>query len=245
MKLSILVAIALVGVVVARKNKGKKKKVRKTDSEGEYTFEWVHYKPTVIKENLPKQGLEAVVTYTYEEKQESSDDILKFVNKNEIEYFTESIDDAAELLKEDPNGPCAHHFVRDCNAKCAPAYWIGNGVCDDGDKNDKRLSQGRGSYKFDCPRFWRDGGDCPGELRSKTEAILGVAKQEYNDFSARARVTSMRNSYNSPEGYQGLNPGVLKNAMAMVKTDYVSVPIVAVAAMAVVAVAAVAMKFKN
>lgn len=243
--MSILVAIAIVGVVSAGRKKKGKKKVRKANSEGEYTFEWVHYKPTVIKENIPKQGLEAVVTYTYNEKQETSDDILKFVNKNEFEYFTETIDDAAELLKEDPNGPCAHHYVRDCNAKCAPAYWIGNGVCDDGDKADARLAKGRGSYSFDCARFWRDGGDCPGELQSKTNAILGVARNEYNDFRARARVTSMRNSYNSPQGYQGLNPGVLKRALAVVKTDYVSVPVVAVAAMAVVAVAAVAMKFKN
>jgi len=30
---------------------------------------------------------------------------------------------------------CPDHFIRDCSDFCAPAYWIGNGLCDDGGVN--------------------------------------------------------------------------------------------------------------
>merc|ERR1719453_1257243 len=31
---------------------------------------------------------------------------------------------------EIPDVPCEEHYVRDCNDKCSPAFWIGNGQCD-------------------------------------------------------------------------------------------------------------------
>merc|ERR1719269_479637 len=31
---------------------------------------------------------------------------------------------------EIPDIPCEEHYVRDCNDKCSPAFWIGNGQCD-------------------------------------------------------------------------------------------------------------------
>lgn len=42
----------------------------------------------------------------------------------------------------------------DCNGLCFPAYFIGDGTCDDGSQF---------SANFDCATFSRDGGDCGGD----------------------------------------------------------------------------------
>ncbi len=51
--------------------------------------------------------------------------------------------------------PCGSGLIADCNGNCAPAVWVGDGICDDG------------TYKyigvpiyFNCQQFGNDGGDC-------------------------------------------------------------------------------------
>lgn len=46
-------------------------------------------------------------------------------------------------------------LIRDCNGHCAPASWIGDGICDDG-----AYSYGGNDISFDCEQFAFDGGDC-------------------------------------------------------------------------------------
>merc|ERR1719157_21099 len=63
-----------------------------------------------------------------------------------------------------PDIPCEEHYVRDCNDRCSPAFWIGNGQCDDtSEKQAKRIQkQNKGPMysNFNCETFWYDGGDC-------------------------------------------------------------------------------------
>merc|ERR1712070_31916 len=53
----------------------------------------------------------------------------------EFEYYgalAQADDDTGSLAKK--TDPCGKQQVRDCNGECAPAYWIGNGLCDNGSK---------------------------------------------------------------------------------------------------------------
>lgn len=222
MKLAVILAVGLAAVASAKKAK----------KEAEYSFEWEYYKPKVLKERVPKQGLQAVASYKVTVGEDIHWSTLEMVKKEEMEYFGNSADDANEEIVLDKDGPCGHQYVRDCKNKCAPAYWIGNGLCDDGKEKDRRVidrkdvngvdmaNSGRGSYNFACKKFWMDGGDCPKEISGKTSNILRMAHRRFMDHRRYA----------------------MKTALNLAKNSNVAVPIVAVAAMAVVAAAAVVMK---
>lgn len=52
-------------------------------------------------------------------------------------------------------GGCTSSEVVDCNGNCAPAYWVGDGSCDDG-----AYSYGGNQIDLDCATHNNDGGDC-------------------------------------------------------------------------------------
>jgi hypothetical protein len=53
---------------------------------------------------------------------------------------------------------CDEGSIADCNGNCAPANWLGDGLCDDGS-----WSNGGNDIYFNCEEFDNDGGDC-GEI---------------------------------------------------------------------------------
>ena len=52
-------------------------------------------------------------------------------------------------------GTCAPGEILDCNGNCAPAAWLGDGVCDNGTYLYRGIP-----ITFDCSKFSRDAGDC-------------------------------------------------------------------------------------
>ena len=52
-------------------------------------------------------------------------------------------------------GGCDSGEILDCNGNCAPASWVGDGICDDG-----AYAYGGTPISFDCEQFGFDGGDC-------------------------------------------------------------------------------------
>jgi hypothetical protein len=74
----------------------------------------------------------------------------------EFEYWGQISADgfsADSIIPKD--APCANHYVRDCNDKCAPAYWIGNGLCDNGGKFENYDTNKDG--KFAAGEFMKKG----------------------------------------------------------------------------------------
>jgi len=60
---------------------------------------------------------------------------LEYQNLEEMEYHGEmeaEANMAGSLV--DSTEPCPRTLVRDCDGQCAPAFWIGNGLCDNGGK---------------------------------------------------------------------------------------------------------------
>merc|ERR1711988_1146306 len=60
---------------------------------------------------------------------------LEYQNLQEFEYHGEmeaEANMAGSLV--DSTEPCPRTLVRDCDGQCAPAFWIGNGLCDNGGK---------------------------------------------------------------------------------------------------------------
>jgi hypothetical protein len=54
-------------------------------------------------------------------------------------------------------GGCAAGEIKDCNGNCAPANWVGDGVCDNGAYTHNGVP-----IYFNCASFGNDGGDCGG-----------------------------------------------------------------------------------
>lgn len=81
-----------------------------------------------------KQPNQAIVSRTETHKDVDWKYVLKWETVEEMEYHGQmevSGDDTE--VPADPNSPCpGAEMIRDCNGKCAPAYWLGNGVCDNG-----------------------------------------------------------------------------------------------------------------
>merc|ERR550537_88498 len=81
---------------------------------------------------------------------------------------------------EIPDIPCEEHYVRDCNDKCSPAFWIGNGQCDNvaSKSAGKLIKKGKSPMwaNFNCETFWFDGGDCD-ELNEQALNVQMVASQ--------------------------------------------------------------------
>lgn len=64
--------------------------------------------------------------------------------------------DDGDCLGDTDDGPCPDPLdVRDCNSKCWPLAWVGDGSCDDG------TVYPHGDPDFACLLFAYDDGDCP------------------------------------------------------------------------------------
>jgi hypothetical protein len=64
---------------------------------------------------------------------------------------------AYDLLSSSCTSGCPEGQIADCNGNCAPANWVGDGLCDDG-----TFSFNGVPIFFNCPEFGNDGGDCDG-----------------------------------------------------------------------------------
>lgn len=54
-------------------------------------------------------------------------------------------------------GGCPAGEIKDCNGNCAPASWVGDGICDNGAYTHNGVP-----IYFNCASFGNDGGDCGG-----------------------------------------------------------------------------------
>jgi len=243
MKLAAIVVLALLGVAAAKKQKVKKKK------GGKFVYEWEYYKPTEVKEDLPKQSLQAVAEYKIKEIKGQDYEVLKWETATEWEYFAAQEDDEELEAVDDPNAPCGHQRVRDCDHKCAPAFWIGNGICDSGRAGEERASGKRGRYNFACKAFWYDGGDCLAKNSRCWKECRASEKACY------AQCTGMRGKFNEightvKDAYLAFKAKAQRSAMSqkvvnVAKVTGANVPVLAVAVVAVVAAVAAVIKRKN
>lgn len=140
----------------------------------DWEYEWVPYQveitPPYVNNSPPKTAVEEVQSHV---------EIID-IAYTEYEYETEyeyagmmggDIGSSWELGHED----CTDLEILDCDNNCAPAYWIANGLCDDGEEfhhgynNDnlptfeQAVEKGNNNpvyYNFNCDSFWYDGGDC-------------------------------------------------------------------------------------
>ena len=61
---------------------------------------------------------------------------------------------------------CPEEWIPDCDGNCAPANWVGDGWCDDGNYSvTNPLTNETYSVNFVCEEFDNDGGDCEGAGR--------------------------------------------------------------------------------
>lgn len=91
-----------------------------------------------------------IVDYNITKEEPSRFWKLKPITYEEMEYFGPQPETPKEV-EEDKSKPCKDPLkIRDCKRDCSPAYWLGNGICDDG----------KHGAHFKCELFWNDGGDC-------------------------------------------------------------------------------------
>lgn len=125
MKLAVLVTILALGSVAATSN---------TAEEGEYYYEWEYYEAEAVVDPIPSD--ESYEVSIEEEVTQIVDVDVEYIEyEYRVEYEYEgALNDGGDMNggKVDPDAPCVIHFVRDCDDNCAPAYWIGNGLCDHG-----------------------------------------------------------------------------------------------------------------
>lgn len=205
-------------------------------AEGSIKVTQVEYKLTNSKPFHNTAKPQAVVSWQEKQVEVKYSQELVMETKPEMEYFgllESEGDQAGAFVSKDK--PCTSKtHIRDCDGFCGPAFWIGNGLCDDAgtshpfakifnkdvDYMGKLPGYGQtkdqGHHNFNCPRFWNDGGDC-------VSAKQGV----YYNF------LRMKNAFRNSARTTALN---------LQETTNMSAPALSVVAMAAIAaVAAVAM----
>lgn len=123
MKLAVLVAILCLGSVAAQ-----------AGEEGEYVFEWEYYSPEAVVDPIPTdESYEVSIEEEVTQIIDVDVDYIEYEYRVEYEYEG-ALGEGGDINggAADPDAPCVIHFVRDCDDNCAPAYWIGNGLCDHG-----------------------------------------------------------------------------------------------------------------
>ena len=116
-----------------------------------------------------------------------TDNLVAVTEDEEEEYFvTEYVSETDDVIVYEYEGPqprvgdneqyfmlddaCGKFEIKDCDDNCAPAYWIANGLCDNGKGDDGGVftymvgiftgGKNKKLYNFDCEKFHHDGGDC-------------------------------------------------------------------------------------
>ena len=74
-------------------------------------------------------------------------------------------------------GDCDAGYIADCNGNCAPEYWLGDGLCDDG-----TYSIGGSDIYLDCEEFGFDGGDC-GDVVVDSLGCTDPNASNYNPYA--------------------------------------------------------------
>merc|ERR1719198_1407988 len=150
----LLCALAVTAVVAQEEAAG--------EAEDEYEYSAGEYEVIFEYEFLPFTYL-GPMEYEYEYEYEYN---MWIPCEGQKKYFEPDcpcrpgIDPECDI----PDIPCEEHYVRDCNDRCSPAFWIGNGQCDQiSEKQAKRITKQNKSpmyANFNCETFWYDGGDC-------------------------------------------------------------------------------------
>ena len=67
---------------------------------------------------------------------------------------------------DEPNRGCAADEIEDCYGWCSPLSWLGDGLCEDEDRQDNRRYTSPSGHRidvhFNCPQLNYDEGDCEG-----------------------------------------------------------------------------------
>ena len=110
------------------------------------------YEPEVVSDE-PYEAPSFTVEIVEEEEQmvEQEETYIEFETVYEYEYVGRMAEESNVVghVDADPAAPCGAHYIRDCDGNCAPAIWIGNGICNQGE-----------TAHFKCPEYFDDGGDC-------------------------------------------------------------------------------------
>jgi len=156
----VLVALAAIAVRAAPAPAPAGFEYKEVPAEVELVPAYVNVAPSTV-EVTEIETVEVFVDTEYEE----------YETVGEYEYSGMVI----ASYENDEHAPerCTDAEVKDCDGVCAPAYWIANGFCDDGDDHNKKTDDGviymqpieKGTsnfkrYNFKCDEFWMDGGDC-------------------------------------------------------------------------------------
>eukprot|EP01051_Picozoa_sp_SAG22_P005645 SAG22_NODE_341_length_11992_cov_180.308753_6_plen_1303_part_00 len=87
-----------------------------------------------------------------------------------------------------PPQACARGWQLDCDDRCAPLSWVGDGICDNG---------GSTAFNFNCQQTWWDDGDCQVHRLpagcAKTPDTPAVA--EFSGARGAVRTLSLRGGY--------------------------------------------------
>jgi hypothetical protein len=155
-------------------------------AEGSIKVTQVEYKINNSPHYVNPAKPQAVVSWQEKQVEVKYSQELVMETKPEMEYFgllENEGDQAGAFVSKDK--PCtAKTHIRDCNGFCAPAFWIGNGLCDDkgtvhpfaktfardvdymGKLPGYGQTKDQGHHNFNCAKFWNDGGDCVSAKRS-------------------------------------------------------------------------------
>merc|ERR1740117_2394678 len=139
---------------------------------------------------------------------------------------------------------CPSHFIRDCSGVCAPAHWIGNGLCDDGGMNTGTI--GAANFPFVSDGDITSMPDTnPANLKLPPNERASEDKVAYN-FNCAQFWSDGGDCTSKDESIQDLFNMRWAAAVSLEvggrQLGALGVPTLAVAAMAVVGIAAVAMR---
>jgi hypothetical protein len=159
-------AIVLIGVLALCA------KVQAQD-QPDFEYEWVPYEVKLAEPYVNDAPPKAAVVETEERQTQTIKHYVEYEYEIEYEYEGNLLE--MESFKWEGKGEevCTDNEIPDCNNKCAPQYWIANGLCDDGLEFHEPLDvpptymegieKGNNHfvrYNFNCEQFWFDGGDC-------------------------------------------------------------------------------------
>jgi len=144
----------------------------KSTVEAEYEVEYIvqQYEVDPTPE-FSGQDVDLVELVEYEMREVPVDiAYTEYEYQYEYEYAGPPEVDVDQVEVEDLTSACPDMLTRDCQLKCAPAYWIGNGICDDGSAD----------YDFNCDIFWADGTDCDPPMDFSTVLHYAVHLESVN-----------------------------------------------------------------
>jgi hypothetical protein len=210
--------------------------------EGEYYFEWEYYTPEAVVDTIPEQeSYDVSITESRIDEVSEDQKYIEYEYQYEYEYEGHLVGGGGQGSME-VEEICPTHFVSDCQQTCAPAYWIGNGLCDNGGINTAEKTDE--SFPFESEHdvtFMPDTGSK--NLKVDTAADRKKKDRIAYDFDCVEFWNDGGDCTSKSASIQELYDERWMTATSLqIGGKSFSVPTVAIAAMAVVGIVGVAMR---